>query len=219
MNKNDFTSIVDLAMIRNNHPRSKVKEMTDAAIRHGFSSVITLPCYTKFVATQLEGTDVKTGSVIGFPFGGELCETKIYEANRNIENGAEEIDMVINLGLLASGEYNAVEDEVRAIKDAIGAVPLKCIIESATLADDILKKTIALLVRSGADYVKTATGLQQTATLEQVELITKLADGKIKVKVAGGIRDKAMVEALLKMGVSRLGVGYASAMNILKSIQ
>ena len=218
MQKSDFTSVVDLAMIRNNHTRSKVKEMTDAAVRYGFSSVITLPCYTQFVAQQLEGTNVMTGSVIGFPFGGELCKTKIYEAKCNIENGAEEIDMVINLGLLASGEYSAVEDEIRAIKDAIGNIPLKCIIECATLEDDVIKKTVELLVRGGADYIKTATGLQETATLEQVKLLCKLAGDRIKVKVAGGIRNKATAETLLSMGVSRLGIGYTHAISILQSI-
>jgi len=219
MTKNELASHIDATLVRNNHTLTEIDDLITKAKQYHFASVFILPCYTQYVAQHLAGTGVLTGGVIGFPWGGECTESKVFEAKLNLKLGAQEMDMVINLGFLLSGKYEAVRDDIRAVKDAIGDIPLKCILECAELNDNMIVRGAELIMKGGADYLKTATGFNGTASLEQVRLIKSVIGNDLRLKVAGGIRDLKSAEAFIGAGANRLGIGYLNAVSILDSIE
>jgi deoxyribose-phosphate aldolase len=219
MNREELARAIDLTLVKNNHTISEIAEAIEVAEKYQVASVISMPCYTRLVAGQLANSQVLTGGVLGFPWGAECTEVKVYEALRGIKDGSEELDMVMNLGLLASGEYDAVLADIKAVKDAIGQIPLKVIIETPLLDDKGITKAAELVMRSGAEYIKTATGFNGTATLEHVRLLKSVVGDDLLIKAAGGIRTAKAAEACIKAGASRLGIGFRTAAPILESIE
>jgi deoxyribose-phosphate aldolase len=219
MKRLELAGRIDATAVHNNHTRADIDSLVENAKRHQFACVFMLPCYMEDAAGRLKGTGVHTGGVVGFPSGGEFTETKLFETRRSIELGAEELDMVINIGWLLSGAYAAVRDEIRAVKEIAGALPVKCIIEMALLREDDVRRACELIIEAGADYVKTGTGWFGGATPEGVRLLRSVAGDDLLVKAAGGIRDLQAAVSLLDAGADRLGIGLGSAVSILDAME
>lgn len=181
-----------------------IKNLVDEAVDHDFYSVCVNSANVKLIKDY--NKDVRIAAVVGFPLGAMAKEAKVFEAKKTIEDGACEIDMVINVGRLKDGEYAYVEDEIREIKEAIGSNVLKVIIETCLLTDDEKIKACELAVAAGADFVKTSTGFSTGgATVSDVKLMAETVGDKAKVKASGGIHTREEALAMIKAGASRIG--------------
>lgn len=219
MTQHEFAQFVDVTLVKNTNTINEIDEMVKYVGQYPFACVFTLQCYMEYVLDKLKNNSVtNVGGIIGFPSGGEFTEIKLAETRHNMELGADELDMVVNLGWLLSGKYDAVLDEIRKIREISQGKPLKCIIEMSCLDEYTAKKACEIVVKSGADYVKTGTGWFGPATIEQVRLIKSVVGNDILIKAAGGIRDLAAVQAFRAEGVHRLGIGLSSAVEILEGL-
>lgn len=181
-----------------------IKTLVDEAMANDFYSVCVNSSNVKLIKDY--NKDVKIAAVVGFPLGAMAKEAKVFEAKNAIENGASEIDMVINIGRLKDKEYDYVESEIREIKEAIGENILKVIIETCLLTDDEKVKACELSVAAGADFVKTSTGFSTGgATVSDVKLMADTVRDKAKVKASGGIHTREEALALIDAGASRIG--------------
>lgn len=181
-----------------------IKTLVDEAIANDFYSVCVNSSNVKLIKDY--NKDVKIAAVVGFPLGAMAKEAKVFEAKKAIENGASEIDMVMNIGRLKDKEYDYVESEIRAIKEAIGENILKVIIETCLLTDDEKVKACELSVAAGADFVKTSTGFSTGgATVTDVKLMADTVGDKAKVKASGGIHTREEALDLIDAGASRIG--------------
>ena len=181
-----------------------IKKLVDEAIEHDFYSVCVNSSYVKFIKDYKK--DVKIAAVVGFPLGAMAKEAKVFEAKSAIEDGASEIDMVINIGRLKSEVFDYVETEIREIKEAIGDNVLKVIIETCLLTDEEKVKACELSVNAGADFVKTSTGFSTGgATVADVKLMAETVGDKAKVKASGGIHTREEALAFIEAGASRIG--------------
>ena len=181
-----------------------IKKLVDEAIEHDFYSVCVNSSYVKFIRDY--NKDVRIASVVGFPLGAMAKKAKVFEARCAIEDGASEIDMVINIGMLKSGDYDYVEDEIREIKEAIGDNVLKVIIETCLLTEEEKVKACELSVKAGADFVKTSTGFSTGgATVSDVKLMAETVGDKAKVKASGGIHTREEALSFIEAGASRIG--------------
>lgn len=181
-----------------------IKTLVDEAIANDFYSVCVNSSNVKLIKDY--NKDVKIAAVVGFPLGAMAKEAKVFEAKKAIEDGASEIDMVINIGRLKDKEYDYVESEIREIKEAIGENILKVIIETCLLTDDEKVKACELSVAAGADFVKTSTGFSTGgATVSDVKLMAETVGDKAKVKASGGIHTREEALDLIDAGASRIG--------------
>lgn len=182
----------------------QIKKLVDEAVAHDFYSVCVNSSYVKFIRDY--NKDIKITAVVGFPLGAMTKDAKVFEAKEAIRDGASEIDMVINIGRLKSEDYFYVEDEIRAIKEAIGENILKVIIETCLLTEDEKIKACKLALNAGADFVKTSTGFSTGgATVADIKLMKEAVEGKIKVKASGGIHTREEALALIEAGADRIG--------------
>ena len=183
----------------------QIRAICDDGIKYGTASVCIPPCYVK-PAKEHVGDKVKICTVIGFPNGNSTTETKVFETTDAIKNGADEIDMVINIGMLKAKEYAYVLDEIKQIKKACGDRILKVIIETCLLTDEEKIKMCELVTESGADFIKTSTGFSTGgATFADIELFAKHVGKNVKIKAAGGISSLEDADKFLELGASRLG--------------
>lgn len=182
----------------------QIKKLVDEAVENDFYSVCVNSSYVKFIRDY--NKDIKIAAVVGFPLGAMTKDAKVFEAKEAIRDGACEIDMVINVGRLKSEDYFYVEDEIRAIKEAIGDNILKVIIETCLLTEDEKIKACKLALNAGADFVKTSTGFSTGgATVADIKLMKEAVEGKIKVKASGGIHTREEALALIEAGADRMG--------------
>lgn len=182
----------------------QIKKLVDEAVENDFYSVCVNSSYVKFIRDY--NKDIKIAAVVGFPLGAMTKDAKVFEAKEAIRDGACEIDMVINVGRLKSEDYFYVEDEIRAIKEAIGDNVLKVIIETCLLTEDEKIKACKLALNAGADFVKTSTGFSTGgATVADIKLMKEAVEGKIKVKASGGIHTREEALALIEAGADRIG--------------
>ena len=182
----------------------QIKKLVDEAAENDFYSVCVNSSYVKFIRDY--NKDIKIAAVVGFPLGAMTKDAKVFEAKEAIRDGACEIDMVINVGRLKSEDYFYVEDEIRAIKEAIGDNVLKVIIETCLLTEDEKIKACKLALNAGADFVKTSTGFSTGgATVADIKLMKEAVEGKIKVKASGGIHTREEALALIEAGADRIG--------------
>lgn len=197
----------------------KVEKLCNEAKEYDFASVCVNSCWVKKCAELLKGTDVNVCTVVGFPLGAMSSDAKAFEAKRAIEDGATEIDMVLNVGYIKSGMLKEAEEDIRTVKNACGKVLLKVILETCLLTDEEKVTACKLAESAGADYVKTSTGFSKGgATVEDVKLMRATVGDRLGVKASGGIRDAATAEAMIKAGASRLGCSSGIAiMNGAKS--
>lgn len=182
-----------------------IKAICDDGVKYSTASVCIPPCYVK-KAKEYVGDSLKICTVIGFPNGYNTTAVKVYETTDAINNGADEIDMVINIGALKEGLYDYVRDEIAQIKKACGSKILKVIVETCLLTEEEIKVTCRLVTEAGADYIKTSTGFSTAgATLKDVEIMVKNVGAGVLVKAAGGIKDLKDAEDFINIGASRLG--------------
>ncbi|WP_036383874.1 deoxyribose-phosphate aldolase [Muricauda sp. MAR_2010_75] len=185
---------------------SDIKTLCEEAITHGFYAVCVNGCHVSLAKKELENTKVKVAAVIGFPLGAMSTNAKVFEAKNCMENGADEIDMVINLGWLKSNHDDWVRSEIKSIKQDIGDTILKVILETCYLTTKEKEKACALAVEAGADFVKTSTGFGSAgAAFEDVILMKRVVGDKAKIKASGGIKDKETALKYIELGVSRIG--------------
>ena len=204
--------MIDHTLLKAESSQDQIKKLCQEAKTHDFFSVCVQPTWISLCKEELAGSGVKIATVIGFPLGANTTETKVFEAKDAIEKGADEIDMVINIGALKSGQDQLVEDEIRAIKEAIGDHILKVIIETCLLTEDEKIRACQLTLKAGGDYVKTSTGFSTGgAKLEDVKLMKDQVKDQAKVKASGGIRDFATAQKMVEAGADRLGVSAGIA--------
>ena len=206
---------IDHTILKATASSADVQKLCEEAIEHEFYSVCVNGCYVADAKHLLQGTDVKVAAVVGFPLGAMTTAAKVFEAREAIENGASEIDMVINVAKLKDGEFDYVENEIRLIKGAIGDNVLKVIIETCYLTDEEKVKACELSLVAKADFVKTSTGFGTGgATYEDVKLMKSVVGDNAKVKASGGVRDKETAQKYVDLGAERLGT--SSGIEIVK---
>jgi len=200
--------LIDHTLLRPEATRKEVIVLCDEAVRYGFCSVMVNPANVAFAAAQVRGTSVKVGTVVGFPLGANLTATKLAEAEATLRNGAHELDVVLNLGALKSGDRVLVQTEMRSLAQLAherGAL-LKVILENALLSQEEKILACALAVEAGVDFVKTSTGFAALgATVADVVLMRGVVGLKIGVKAAGGIRTAAQFMDMVDAGANRIG--------------
>nr|VFK57200.1 MAG: deoxyribose-phosphate aldolase [Candidatus Kentron sp. TC] len=203
----NIAHLIDHTLLKPETTHQDLDILCGEAMEYGFACVCVNPSNIHYVADALRNSEVGACSVAGFPFGASKTNVKAYEARMAVEDGAREIDMVIDIGELKNGNYERVELDVRVVKETIGKdIILKAIIEAPLLTEREKIVAAELVISAGADYVKTATGINAGgATLQDVALLKKAANGRIQVKAAGGIRDYATAIAMLESGTDRIG--------------
>ena len=197
---------IDHTILKANAVEGDIRQLCAEAREHQFFSVCVNSAWVPTARELLAGSPVKVCAVVGFPLGAMSSAAKAYEAKQAVADGADEIDMVINVGWLKDGKAAAVRDEIRTIKEAIGTRVLKVIIETCYLDDAEKALACTLAVEAGADFVKTSTGFGTGgATVDDVRLMLDTVKGKALVKASGGVRDAAAANQYVEMGVMRLG--------------
>ena len=205
MNHSEILSKVDHTLLAQTATWEQIKTICDDAIKYRTASVRTPPSFVKR-AKEYVGDSVAVCTVIGFPNGYNTTETKLFETKNALENGADEIDMVINIGALKEKDYDYVSNEIRALKKACGTKVLKVIIETCLLDEEEKIRMCRLVSEAGADYIKTSTGFSTAgATFDDVILFTKHIDPEVKIKAAGGISSFDDAEKFIELGADRLG--------------
>jgi len=196
----------DHSLLKPETKLSDIITLCHDAIEYNFFGIAINPCWVVDAKKELSGSNIKIISVSGFPLSANRSDIKVAEAIKGVEDGADEIDMVANVGYLAMGEYGRVEKEIHEVKRNLPPeIILKVIIEAPRIPNDAQIEAVMAIINAGAEYVKTATGFFGGATIEIVERLHKAAGNKIKVKASGGIRDLHTTEKLIKAGADRIG--------------
>ena len=205
MDTKKILSMVDHTLLLQTSTWDEIRALCDDAICYGTASVCIPPCYVK-KAKEYVGEQMKICTVIGFPNGNHTTATKVFETIDAINNGADEIDMVINVGMLKAKNYDYVLNEIREIKDACGDKILKVIIETCLLTDEEKIRMCEIVTESGADFIKTSTGFSTGgATFDDIALFAEHVGKNVKIKAAGGISSMEDAERFIELGASRLG--------------
>ena len=207
---------IDHTLLKPQSTNAEVEKIIAEAKENDFATVMVNPFWIPLAAKELEGTDVKPACVIGFPLGANTLATKVFEVKDAIANGAQEIDMVINIGMLKDHEDEYVINEIKALKEAAGEKCLKVIIETCLLTEEEKVRTCKDVVAAGADFVKTSTGFSTGgATVEDIRLMKEAVSGSdVQVKASGGIRTKDVMDAMIEAGATRIGT--SSGVNLIK---
>jgi deoxyribose-phosphate aldolase len=203
MNINQY---IDHTLLKPTTTIADIEKLCNEAITHNFYAICINSCHVSYAKIILGNGPVKIASVIGFPLGANTTKSKIFEANDCINIGATEVDMVLNIGLLKSGSYQLVEDEIYNIKKTIGSNTLKVIFENCYLTTN--EKIIAckIALNTGADYIKTSTGFGTGgATVDDIKLMKSTVKDQVKIKASGGIKNFETAKKYLDLGVSRIG--------------
>lgn len=205
MDLKDILSKCDHTLLLQTASFDEIKALCDDAVKYGTASVCIPQCYVK-AAKEYAGDRLKICTVIGFPNGNSTTASKVFETEDAVKNGADEIDMVINIGMLKACEYDYVLSEIKAVKKACGGKLLKVITETCLLTEEEKIKICEIVTESGADYIKTSTGFSKSgATFEDVKLFAEHVGTGVKIKAAGGISSLEDAEKFILLGASRLG--------------
>lgn len=205
MTSTQLCSMVDHTLLKQTATWEDIKTLCDEAMAYHTASVCIPPCYVA-QAHQYAKDKLTICTVVGFPNGNTTTETKLFETKEAILNGATEIDMVINIGMLKAGRLDYVSDEIKRLKAAVGKLVLKVIIETCLLTDEEKITMCKLVTDAGADYIKTSTGFSTAgATFEDIALFAKHVGQNVKIKAAGGISTLEDAERFVQLGASRLG--------------
>lgn len=197
---------IDHTLLKATATSQDIINLCEEAKNHKFYAVCVNGCYVKLAKKQLENSTVKLAAVVGFPLGMMSTKAKIYEAKNCVANGADEIDMVINVGKLKEGDVNYVQNEIASIKKTNPDTILKVIIETCYLTEEEIKTACKLALNANADFVKTSTGFGTGgATFKDVELMSSIVAGEAQIKASGGVRDVETALKYIEMGVTRLG--------------
>ena len=202
----NYNKMIDHTVLKADTPLETVKRICDEAMEYGFASVCINPCHVAYCADYLKDSDVNVCTVIGFPLGANTSAVKAFETKDAIANGADEIDMVMNIGALKDKNYDLVRDDVKAVVEAANGTLVKVILETCLLTEDEIKKACELCVEAKADYVKTSTGFStRGATIEDVRIMKEAVHGKAKVKAAAGVRTPEDMVKIVAAGADRIG--------------
>lgn len=212
MEKQTLIDMIDYTLLNPTTTKAEIDKFCEETMEHGFKTVFVNPHYVSHAYSLLSPHGIKVGVPIGFSLGGATTHVKVEETKEAIENGAEEIDMLINLGALKSGEYKLVKEDIAAVVKAANGLTTKVIIETGLLTDEEKVKATELIIEAGADFVKTATGFNGGgATVKDVKLLKSVAGEKIGVKAAGGVKTYADAVKIIEAGASRIGASGAIA--------
>lgn len=208
----NIASIIDHTLLKANATKSDVKKVCDEAKKYNFKSVCVNSSYTEFVSKQLADTNVDVCTVVGFPLGAMDTVSKAFETKRAVELGANEIDMVINVGALKDKDFELVLNDIKAVVDASGKSLVKVILETCLLTNEEIVKACELSKEAGADFVKTSTGFSTGgATVEDIALMRKTVGPEMGVKASGGVRTREDAEAVISAGATRIGASSSVA--------
>ena len=213
---------IDISCVQAFHTRQEIDQMITFAKEEGVAAVFTFPAYSKYVVEKLRNRPgIHAGGVVSFPGGGDTGSQKCRQAKELYECGCQEIDMVMNLTALRSGELHYVQEELCAVRESVPDTILKIIVEAGHLSEKELRQAVEICVVAGVDYVKTSTGWYPSypTTVEQIRIMCEQASGRIKVKAAGGIRNIAVIRQMKQLGCDRFGLGMNSAINILNELK
>ena len=203
---------IDHTILNADATKEAVIKVIDEAKKYEFASVCLEPCWVSLAAELLKDSPVKVCTVIGFPLGANTKTVKAFEAKDAVDNGADEVDMVLNIGALKSGDDVLVLEDMKAVREAAKDAVVKVILETCLLTDDEKKKACALAKEAGLDFVKTSTGFSTAgATVEDVKLMREAVGDTMGVKASGGIRDTKTAEAMIAAGASRIGASKSIA--------
>lgn len=203
---------IDHTILKANATREQVEKLCDEAAEHEFASVCVNSCWVPLCAERLAGTGVNVCTVIGFPLGAMSTAGKVAEAAAAVADGADELDMVINVGWLVAGEDDLVRDDIAAVVAAAEGRCVKVIIETCLLDDEQKARACELSVEAGATFVKTSTGFSTGgATVHDVALMAKTVAGRCKVKASGGIHNAVEAQAMIDAGANRIGTSSGIA--------
>lgn len=202
----DLNNFIDHTLLKATASAHDIQKLCEEAQEHMFYAVCVNGCNVALARNYLKDSPVKIAAVVGFPLGAVTTAIKVMEAESCIKNGADEIDMVINIGWIKSGELDRVEQEISEVKLAIGNKVLKVIIETCYLDDPEKEAACRAALKANADFVKTSTGFGPGgATLEDIKLMKKIVGDRLKVKASGGIKDRKTAIELIKAGADRIG--------------
>lgn len=215
---NDIARMIDLSCVRTISNKSDIEEMVTAARRYGFGQVSVLQCFIPYTRQLLAGTsDIHIVGNVSFPSGSDSTSLKVVQAKEMIAAGCDEIDMVMNIGKLRSGDLTDVENDVRAVIETAHPMSVKVIIEIMVLTPTEVEQACNICLRCGATFVKTGSGwIDRGTTLDDVRLIKSFVGDQIKIKASGGIRDLASLVAMYKEGARRFGVNLKSGISIVE---
>ena len=215
ISEKQLARMIDHTLVKPNATKDDILKLCEEAKRYGFGCVCVNSFYVPLAVKLLEKTDVKVCSTVGFPFGAVLPEVKALEAKRAMEMGARELDMVINLGALKSGDYETVKRDIKTVVEAAhftsSGVIVKVIIEAGYLTDEEKVVACKIAKEAGADFVKTSTGFAGGATVEDVKLMRRTVGREMGVKAAGGIRTLEDALAMIGAGANRIGTSSGVA--------
>jgi deoxyribose-phosphate aldolase len=211
--------MTDLSAVRADVPIDEVHELVDVCKRYRCICAFVMPCYMRELKQLLaDAPETGMGGVVGFPSGANSTTVKMAEVREHRALGAVELDMVINVGMLRSGRDRYVEDDIRGVVDAAAGTPVKVILEAHHLTDEEIVRGSRIAVRAGAAFVKTGTGWAPTgATLHNVALIKSAVGEAAQIKAAGGVRDVQTVVAMMRLGVTRFGIGAKAGRAMLEA--
>ena len=201
----------DHTLLKADATQDKIDKLIDEAKKYDFFSVCINPSWISYAKEKLSGTDVKVCTVIGFPLGAMTTEAKVFETEDAIKKGADEVDMVLNIGRLKMGDKNYVVNEIKQIKAACKDHILKVIIETALLTEDEIRLATESVVEGGADFVKTSTGFStRGAIVKDVEIMKAVVGDKIKIKAAGGVSNQKDAIEMINAGANRIGASKSA---------
>lgn len=211
----EIAKTIDHTVLKSGTKTQEVIKLCREAKEYGFKAVCVQPCFISLCAKELIDSEVRIATVIGFPQGANCKEVKVFEAKLALESGADELDMVINIGALKDGHTDLVYEEIKGVVETAAAYPgaiVKVIIETSLLEKEEKIQVCQLAVKAGAHFVKTSTGFAGGgAVLEDIELMAAAVLGRAKIKASGGIRTRVQAEAFLKAGAHRLGTSSGIA--------
>ncbi|PNZ99843.1 deoxyribose-phosphate aldolase [Staphylococcus massiliensis CCUG 55927] len=202
----NYAKYIDHTLLKPESTRAQIDQIIEEAKQYGFKSVCLNPTHVKYASEQLQDSNVLVCTVIGFPLGATTSKVKAFETENAIQNGADEIDMVINIGALKDGRYDEVLEDIKAVVEAANGKTTKVIIETVLLSDDEKVKACELSKEAGATFVKTSTGFAGGgATKEDVKLMHDTVGDTLKVKASGGVRNLEDFKTMIDHGASRIG--------------
>lgn len=209
----NYAKLIDHTYLKPEGTSKEIDKLIKEAIEFSFGSICINSSWIKYAKEKLKNKDIKIVSVVGFPLGACISQIKVQEAKLSIDHGADEIDMVINIGRFKDGQYDYVLNEIKKVKEACGNKILKVIIETALLKDWEIEKATSIVLASGADFIKTSTGFSyRGADKKDIEIFNKvIGSNKLKIKAAGGIKTMDDIKMYVEMGVERFGTSSSVA--------
>ena len=209
----NYNQMIDHTILKPDATKAMVQKIIDEAIEYQFASVCVNPCHVAYCASQLQDSNVKVCTVIGFPLGATTSAAKAFETSEAIKNGADEVDMVINIGALKDGNQDLVFNDIQAVVKAAQGKTVKVIIETCLLNDEEIITACKLAKKAQANFVKTSTGFSSGgAKAKDVALMKATVKDELEVKASGGIKTKADLQAMVEAGASRIGTSAGVAL-------